>query len=110
VGTEQADSRKAEHVRPRAGRARSDVSYRYCAKAPASPARSTRAHDRAQRGCELQLSSGLVSRRHARLTLSHLGVTVEDLGSRNGVYVNSVRVIGSVRLKPGDRLAVGTRC
>jgi pSer/pThr/pTyr-binding forkhead associated (FHA) protein len=57
--------------------------------------------------CELQLSSGLVSRRHARLTLSHLGVTVEDLGSRNGVYVNSVRVIGSVRLKPGDRLAVG---
>jgi pSer/pThr/pTyr-binding forkhead associated (FHA) protein len=57
--------------------------------------------------CEVQLSSGLVSRRHARLTLSHLGVTVEDLGSRNGVYVNSVRVIGSVRLKPGDRLAVG---
>jgi pSer/pThr/pTyr-binding forkhead associated (FHA) protein len=57
--------------------------------------------------CELQLMSGLVSRRHARLTLTHLGVTVEDLGSRNGVYVNSVRVIGSVRLKPGDRLAVG---
>jgi len=57
--------------------------------------------------CELQLSSGLVSRRHARLTLSHLGVTVEDLGSRNGVYVNSVRVIGSARLKPGDRLAIG---
>lgn len=57
--------------------------------------------------CEVQLSSALVSRRHARLTLTHLGVTVEDLGSRNGVYVNSVRVIGSARLKPGDRLAVG---
>jgi hypothetical protein len=57
--------------------------------------------------CELQLTSGLVSRRHARLTLSHLGVTIEDLGSRNGVYVNSVRVIGSARLKPGDRLAIG---
>jgi len=57
--------------------------------------------------CEVQLTSGLVSRRHARLTLSSLGVSVEDLGSRNGVYVNSVRVVGSVRLKPGDRLSVG---
>ncbi|HTQ02863.1 MAG TPA: FHA domain-containing protein [Polyangiaceae bacterium] len=57
--------------------------------------------------CEVQLTSGLVSRRHARLTLSQLGVNVEDLGSRNGVYVNSVRVVGSVRLKPGDRLSVG---
>jgi len=57
--------------------------------------------------CEVQLSSALVSRRHARLTLTNLGVTVEDLGSRNGVYVNSVRVIGSARLKPGDRLAIG---
>jgi hypothetical protein len=57
--------------------------------------------------CEVQLTSGLVSRRHARLTLSHLGVNVEDLGSRNGVYVNSVRVAGAVRLKPGDRLSVG---
>ncbi|HEV8550261.1 MAG TPA: FHA domain-containing protein, partial [Polyangiaceae bacterium] len=57
--------------------------------------------------CEVQLTSGLVSRRHARLTLSHLGVTIEDLGSRNGVYVNAVRVIGSARLKPGDKLAVG---
>jgi len=57
--------------------------------------------------CEVQLSSALVSRRHARLTLTHLGVTVEDLASRNGVYVNSIRVVGSARLKLGDRLAIG---
>ena len=57
--------------------------------------------------CEVQLTSGLVSRRHARLTLSSLGVSIEDLGSRNGVYVNSVRVTGSVRLKAGDRISVG---
>jgi hypothetical protein len=57
--------------------------------------------------CEVQLTSALVSRRHARLTLTNLGVTLEDLGSRNGVYVNSVRVIGSARLKPGDRIAIG---
>jgi FHA domain len=57
--------------------------------------------------CEVQLTSGLVSRRHARITLSQLGASLEDLGSRNGVYVNSVRVVGSVRLKPGDRVSVG---
>lgn len=57
--------------------------------------------------CEVQVESGLVSRRHARLTVTHLGVTVEDLDSRNGVFVNSVRALGPVRLRSGDRLAVG---
>jgi pSer/pThr/pTyr-binding forkhead associated (FHA) protein len=57
--------------------------------------------------CEIQVMSGLVSRRHARLSITTLGVSVEDLGSRNGVYVNSERVLGSVLLKAGDRVAVG---
>jgi pSer/pThr/pTyr-binding forkhead associated (FHA) protein len=57
--------------------------------------------------CEIQVMSGLVSRRHARLVVSALGVSVEDLGSRNGVYVNSERVIGTVLMRNGDRLAVG---
>ncbi len=58
-------------------------------------------------GAEIQVSSALVSRRHARLCLTNLGVTVEDLGSRNGVFLNAERVIGSARLKMGDRLTVG---
>jgi pSer/pThr/pTyr-binding forkhead associated (FHA) protein len=57
--------------------------------------------------CDIQVSSALVSRRHARLSLTSLGVAVEDLGSRNGVFVNSERVVGSTRLRPGDRVAVG---
>jgi pSer/pThr/pTyr-binding forkhead associated (FHA) protein len=57
--------------------------------------------------CDIQVSSALVSRRHARLTLTNLGVSVEDLGSRNGVFVNSERVVGSARLRPGDRVTVG---
>jgi pSer/pThr/pTyr-binding forkhead associated (FHA) protein len=57
--------------------------------------------------CDIQVSSALVSRRHARLTLTNLGVGVEDLGSRNGVFVNSERVVGSTRLRPGDRVTVG---
>jgi hypothetical protein len=57
--------------------------------------------------CDIQTSSALVSRRHARLTLTNLGVSVEDLGSRNGVFVNSERIVGSTRLRPGDRVSVG---
>jgi pSer/pThr/pTyr-binding forkhead associated (FHA) protein len=57
--------------------------------------------------CEVQVLSGLVSRRHARLLVGPLGVTVEDLGSRNGVYVNSARADGPVLLRSGDRVAVG---
>jgi len=56
---------------------------------------------------DIQVSSGLVSRRHARLSLTNLGVSVEDLGSRNGVFVNSERVVGAARLRPGDRVTVG---
>jgi len=57
--------------------------------------------------CEIQVVSGLVSRRHARLLVGPLGVSVEDLGSRNGVYVNSQRADGPVLLRSGDRVAVG---
>jgi hypothetical protein len=57
--------------------------------------------------CDIQVSSALVSRRHASLTVSEGRVTVEDLGSRNGVYVNTERVVGNVALHVGDRLGIG---
>jgi len=56
---------------------------------------------------DIQVASNLVSRQHARLTLTNLGVVVEDLGSRNGLYVNSQKVRGSYRLKSGDTLTIG---
>ena len=57
--------------------------------------------------CDIQVTSPLVSRRHALITVDDRGVTVEDLGSRNGVYVNAERVTKSVTLKLGDRLGIG---
>ena len=58
--------------------------------------------------CDIQVTSGLVSRRHASVSVTEAGVVVvEDLGSRNGVYVNAERVVGSVALKLGDRLGIG---
>lgn len=53
----------------------------------------------------LDLSS--VSRQHARVWEERGGIRVEDLGSRNGTFVNEVAVQGSVLLRDGDRLRLG---
>jgi len=47
-----------------------------------------------------------VSREHARLTVSGGATLIEDLGSRNGVFVNSVRV-DRRRLQQGDIVTIG---
>jgi hypothetical protein len=57
--------------------------------------------------CELPLDDPLVSRQHVALVVDEHTVTVEDLGSRNGVKVNGSRLHGSMRLTLGDKLAVG---
>jgi diguanylate cyclase (GGDEF)-like protein len=48
-----------------------------------------------------------VSRRHARFLLTGDKVVVEDLGSRNGTFVNEVRVLTPVQLREGDRIRLG---
>ncbi|HET9959486.1 MAG TPA: FHA domain-containing protein [Polyangiaceae bacterium] len=59
---------------------------------------------------DIRLDDVLVSRLHARLSVLDDGaVLVEDLHSRNGVYVNGTRLSrGSERLREGDRLLIGT--
>lgn len=57
--------------------------------------------------CQLSLDDPLVSRRHALLIVRGENVEVEDLGSRNGVLVNGVRVMKPTRLVDGDVLTVG---
>jgi len=57
--------------------------------------------------CDIQILTHFVSREHARLTLSTRGgVVIEDLGSTNGVFVNSVRV-DRQELHHGDVVTVG---
>lgn len=48
-----------------------------------------------------------ISRRHARLGPSTRGVTVEDLGSRNGTYIDGQPVQGVRELLPGQELRAG---
>lgn len=57
--------------------------------------------------CQLSLDDPLVSRRHAVLMVRGETVEVADLGSRNGVLVNGVRVEKPTRLVDGDVLTVG---
>lgn len=57
--------------------------------------------------CRLCLADPIVSRRHAILRVDSQGATIEDLGSRNGVLVNRVRIEGTRRLVPGDAIVIG---
>ena len=54
------------------------------------------------------VDSSLVSRRHARLMVDDVGLTVEDLGSYNGTFVNGERLAGLRRLVHGDEIRVGS--
>lgn len=56
--------------------------------------------------CGLVLSSKSVSRRHAEIAAFRRGYRLTDL-SRNGVFVNGVRVKGSQRLHNGDIVRLG---
>ncbi len=59
------------------------------------------------RDADLVLADELVSRRHARVTPSGPGAVVEDLGSRNGTFVNGEGIHGPTRLEPSDQLQLG---
>jgi pSer/pThr/pTyr-binding forkhead associated (FHA) protein len=48
-----------------------------------------------------------LSRRHAVVRVVGGSVEIEDLGSRNGTFVNGQRVDGATRLSSGDSLKVG---
>jgi DNA-binding winged helix-turn-helix (wHTH) protein len=47
------------------------------------------------------------SRRHARIVLSGGTATLEDLGSRNGTYLDDRRVAVPTRLSNGDQIKMG---
>jgi serine phosphatase RsbU (regulator of sigma subunit)/pSer/pThr/pTyr-binding forkhead associated (FHA) protein len=57
---------------------------------------------------DLPIADKMLSRQHARIVRDNNGgLSVEDLGSRNGTFLNGERVAGIQALKPGDRITVG---
>ena len=49
-----------------------------------------------------------VSRRHAILTVTERGATIEDLGSKNGTRVDDERITGPTPLRDGDAIQLGS--
>ncbi len=56
---------------------------------------------------DLVLMEDMVSRKHAQITVENGTVSIEDLGSTNGTFVNGER-ISKCEINPGDRVLIGT--
>jgi len=57
--------------------------------------------------CPITLEDPLVSRRHAEIHVGEAGCMLVDLGSRNGVRLNGVRITSPTVLRPNDRIRIG---
>lgn len=57
-------------------------------------------------GCDIVVDSEQVSRVHASITIGPTFVTLKDLGSRNGTFVNKVKIESQV-LANGDSIKIG---
>ena len=55
---------------------------------------------------DLRIDDASVSRQHARLALDGGTVTITDLGSHAGTYVNEVKLAGTRALQPNDVIAI----
>lgn len=60
-----------------------------------------------QSGSDIRIPSGEVSRRHCVLRKEDGVLTVEDLQSVNGTFVNGEPVVAKEVIRPGDRLQIG---
>jgi ABC-type multidrug transport system ATPase subunit/pSer/pThr/pTyr-binding forkhead associated (FHA) protein/ABC-type multidrug transport system permease subunit len=58
--------------------------------------------------CECPLDFPMISWRHARIERVGGQLFVEDLNSRNGTYVNGVRISGRTSIGPGQEIGLGS--
>lgn len=60
-----------------------------------------------QKGCGVRIPSAQVSRQHCLVSFKDDLLSVEDLTSANGTYINGRRITRREFLRPGDLLKVG---
>ena len=58
-------------------------------------------------GADITLDDDQVSRSHARVSVAGATITIEDLGSTNGTFVNGEKIDGATTLVPGDTVRIG---
>jgi DNA-binding winged helix-turn-helix (wHTH) protein len=56
----------------------------------------------------VSIDSATVSRRHARIVITGDDAVLEDLGSKNGTYLNGRRLESAAPLQNGDRIQIGS--
>ncbi len=59
--------------------------------------------------CEIQIVDSQISKKHAKIFLAKQKYRIQDLGSLNGVYVNSVKIDKPKELRPNDILSIGSQ-
>ena len=57
--------------------------------------------------CDVVIDSQHISRNHISVVVKRDGVMIQDLNSRNGTFVNGLRVKNSVEIKNGDVVSLG---
>ena len=56
----------------------------------------------------IQILDRVVSKEHALITGSDKGYFLQDMGSRNGTYVNGIQITGRTPLNDGDTVTMGS--
>lgn len=59
------------------------------------------------KNCDVAIDHPQVSRRHVSVAVGPEGAVIQDLNSRNGTFVNGLRVKDTAQLKHGDTVALG---
>src|SRR5437764_1033218 len=56
---------------------------------------------------DIQIDQESISRNHAKVTATQQHVTIKDMGSTNGTYVNDEQIGGEYQLRNGDLVKIG---
>ena len=57
---------------------------------------------------QIQLEFGGISRNHFKIVMEESTVVIEDLGSKNGTFVNNKKISGPTTLEKGDMIKIGS--
>ena len=60
------------------------------------------------RNADVSIDDSTISRRHARIRIVGKGATIEELGSKNGTFVQGKKIEKPRRLSDGDRIQIGS--
>lgn len=58
--------------------------------------------------CDVRIDSASVSRRHARIVVTGGRATIDDLGSKNGTFLNKAPITDARLIQDGDEMRVGS--